>query len=84
MKAKKKKPNPNLPPSRTYLKVWEDKFPWLTKGFGSNGEGETFSICALNNPCMFLCFWDNNENKTFVNKFDYDSFDPTIEILDFF
>ena len=35
---KKKKENENT--SRVYLKSWEQKFPWITKGEGPNGEGQ--------------------------------------------
>ena len=30
--------------SRVYLKSWELKFPWITKGYGANGEGKNTSL----------------------------------------
>ena len=42
---KKKKENENN--SRVYLKSWELKFPWITKGEGPNGEGQFYRFLRL-------------------------------------
>jgi hypothetical protein len=42
---KKKKENENN--SRVYLKSWEQKFPWITKGEGPNGEGQFYRLLRL-------------------------------------
>ncbi len=40
MKRKKEAESSN----RVYLKSWELKFPWITKGYGANGEGKIFFL----------------------------------------